>query len=335
MMYEVDFLPVGDGDKSGDAIGVRFTRPDTGHTAIVLIDAGFEPNGEALVEHVKALYGTEHVDLVISTHPDLDHIGGLGVVMRELNVGELWIHRPGLHGHPGNSGNRPAEQLVELAEAQGATVTEPFTGVNTFGQALVVAGPSTEYYEELLDEQAKTTKAASAPGARLVEAARRFGRRFLDAMPTETLFDDAGGTNPRNNSAVILDLQVEGKRFFFPSDAGVPAINAGLDALDYWGLTAQPITFLQVPHHGGRHNLDRNTADRLLGTPVQEVNTTAFVNVAPDSTRPRGKIVNALRRRGAPVSETRNRKIWHFSPDAPARPTWGPLDSLGWMDEDQ
>lgn len=41
-MYEVDFLPVGDGERSGDAIAVRFTKPGTDAIAHVIIDAGFQ-----------------------------------------------------------------------------------------------------------------------------------------------------------------------------------------------------------------------------------------------------------------------------------------------------
>ncbi len=55
-MYEVDFLAVGNAGKSGDAICMRFTRPDTGGQAVVVIDAGYEDDGKALVEHVNAYY---------------------------------------------------------------------------------------------------------------------------------------------------------------------------------------------------------------------------------------------------------------------------------------
>ena len=60
-MLEIDFLPVGDGEDSGDAIAMRFTRPDTGGIAHVIVDAGFQDDGEALVEHVKNYYGTSQM----------------------------------------------------------------------------------------------------------------------------------------------------------------------------------------------------------------------------------------------------------------------------------
>lgn len=88
-MHEIAFLPVGDGERSGDAIALRFTRPDTGRYVHVLIDAGFQDDGEALVQHVRTYYGTDTGELAILSHPDGDHIGGMGAVIRDLNVGVL------------------------------------------------------------------------------------------------------------------------------------------------------------------------------------------------------------------------------------------------------
>lgn len=82
-MHEVDFLPVGDEGASGDAIAMRFRVP-SGAQAVVIIDAGFRDDGEALVEHVQEWYGTKNVDLAILAHPDGDHIGGMGVVIENL-----------------------------------------------------------------------------------------------------------------------------------------------------------------------------------------------------------------------------------------------------------
>src|SRR3954452_12066106 len=98
-MYELDLLPVegsGIGGKSGDAITARFTTP-TGRQAVVVVDGGFTDDGERVVDHIQSYYGTSTVDLVISTHPDADHINGLATVLTELDVTELMVHQPWLH----------------------------------------------------------------------------------------------------------------------------------------------------------------------------------------------------------------------------------------------
>jgi beta-lactamase superfamily II metal-dependent hydrolase len=111
-MYEFDFLPVGDGDRSGDAIALRFAEPGTGQWVTGVVDAGFEHDGDAIVEHVREHYGTDYLNFFLSTHPDADHINGAGKVMRGLRVGALMVHHPAIHGYPGNSGAEPAEELV-------------------------------------------------------------------------------------------------------------------------------------------------------------------------------------------------------------------------------
>jgi hypothetical protein len=79
-MYEVDFLPIektGEpGPRSGDAIAVRFTD-DFGHYRVVVIDGGYKYTGESLIQHLEKYFSKSYVDLMISTHPDMDHINGL------------------------------------------------------------------------------------------------------------------------------------------------------------------------------------------------------------------------------------------------------------------
>jgi hypothetical protein len=48
--YEIDFLPVGNGDKSGDAIAVRYGEP--GNYKVMVVDGGTKESGQALVAHI-------------------------------------------------------------------------------------------------------------------------------------------------------------------------------------------------------------------------------------------------------------------------------------------
>src|SRR5690606_38255502 len=172
MGYEIDFLGVGDESKSGDAIALRFgnlygTRQEQ---TVVVIDGGFRRTGDVIVDHIKNHFGTHEVDIVINTHPDQDHINGLETVLNELDVKELWIHRPwehndGLAGKfkdgrvtDNSIGERLKENLerawslVQLAESKGIMVREPFTGEQDASGSLKVIGPSVEYYESLVPD---------------------------------------------------------------------------------------------------------------------------------------------------------------------------------------
>jgi beta-lactamase superfamily II metal-dependent hydrolase len=330
-MYEIDFLPVGNGARSGDAIAVRFTRPDNGQLAHVIIDGGFEDDGDALVAHVKRYYKVEDIDLVVLTHPDGDHIGGLGSVIKELNVNALAAHDLAAHGGAELAAAKATTELIELAKSEGTAVYEPFEGLNAFSGALVIAGPSQPFFEQRVAEEVAREKAgtrAAAPKRVLQEALERLSARVLSVFPVETDFDDSGGTNPRNNSSAIVDIKLEEGRFLFTGDAGVPALEAALDYLEGQGRTETPLKFAQVPHHGSRHNGSRAQIERMLGTPTEEERGSAFVSISnaasEDPRYPSPRITNAYGRRGFKVGETAGNSICCPSSDAPDR-GWSPL----------
>jgi len=336
-MYEIDFLAVGEGERSGDAIALRYTIPNRTEPIVGIIDAGFLPNGEALVEHVPRHYGTNTVDFVLSTHPDGDHINGMGVVMRELDVRSLLIHRPAERGYSSNSGSKPAEELVKLAEAKGASVVEPFTGVEGFGGSFLIAGPTENFHEAMLAEQVTTVKEAAARpslAARLGAPVIKAARRVLAKFPLERDFDDAGGDNPRNNSSAILSLMIDGRHLLFPSDAGVPAITEAMDFLDGQGRTTKWPRVLVLPHHGSRHNLDLVTIHRILGAHHDgETYGYAIASVSEESDRPSPRVANAAGRRGYEVLPTAGTGF-RLPYDAPDRPGWdGKVEPLPPLEE--
>ncbi|HVN39893.1 MAG TPA: DNA internalization-related competence protein ComEC/Rec2, partial [Myxococcota bacterium] len=75
---------------SGDALLVQ------GRDGAVLVDAGpalpgrFDRGRDTVVPALRAL-GVRRLDLVIATHADLDHRGGLPAVLSSLPVGALWL----------------------------------------------------------------------------------------------------------------------------------------------------------------------------------------------------------------------------------------------------
>lgn len=337
-MYEIDFLPVGDGERSGDAIAMRFTRPDTGGIAQVIIDAGFQDDGEALVEHVNTYYDSDYIDLAILTHPDGDHIGGMGVVVRKLRVGALLVNNIGARGGSSLPAADAVDDLIRTAEEQGTKIYEPFSGTSAFGGALTVLGPDVDYYEELVaaqvpQEVAKAAAAAARPPGPLA----RLALRALGAFPLEIPFDDREGDTPRNNSSVVTLLEVDGFRALFTADAGVPALERAWDWLEKSGREVRPPELVQIPHHGSRKNGSSMLLDRLLGQKGQAQTREAIVSVSADAPRhPYPHIVNAYGRRGYQVGTTAGRVVCFPSPGLPRRPgwvTWSPLPPLDESEE--
>lgn len=145
MNYEIEFHPVGDASKAGDAISIRYGTQ--GNYQAVVIDGGTDGAGDSLVEHITRFYGAGTViEHVVSTHPDSDHACGLRAVFQNFQVNNLWIHGIWHHAEemlPYFADKRwtadglakkirseysVVQELLELAEQQGTAVYEPFQG---------------------------------------------------------------------------------------------------------------------------------------------------------------------------------------------------------------
>ncbi|MBT8165020.1 MAG: MBL fold metallo-hydrolase [Acidimicrobiia bacterium] len=346
MSYEIDFLPVGNGDSSGDAILLRYGNL-YGHRdeqIVMVIDGGFNDTGKEIIDFLDLHYKTDRIDLVVSTHPDADHINGLRTVVAELSVGELWLHIPDQHSpelavlrrNGWASGIQlretlrkdlsAAAELEQIARDRGIPIVEPFSGVSHGSQhgQLLVVGPSEEYYEELLPQFTQFT------GRSLVAKAREALANLVpETMWIETLTDE-GETSPENNSSTILLLQVAGRSLLLTGDAGMPALHAAADRLDSAGFDWSSVRFIQMPHHGSKRNVGPTILDRYLGPKGQgEKHKTAFASTGPGATpkHPHKKVTNAFVRRGCLAANTAGKAICH-SQNAPPRDGWGPIEGL-------
>lgn len=352
MGYEIDFLAVGDESQSGDAIALRYgnLRGPRSEQVIAVIDGGFADNGVALTNLVRERYDAHYVDVVISTHPDQDHISGLKAVIEELGmpgITQLWMHQPWKHSAELNSARyyrfgttqlsetvrmslEQASDLERLAEQNGIDIVEPFTGVSTPDRGLVVLGPTQSFYEETLANVRPPSLAS-----RLAEALKSAVAKLVpETLFHETLKDD-GVTQPVNNTSVISLLWVDGPRCLFTGDAGIPALEQAADVLDQVSIAAGGIHIVQVPHHGSRRNVGPSVLNRLLGSIGQtEPRGSAIASVATqgEPKHPAKKVANAFRRRGYPVRVTQGRNSWFYA-DAPPRDDYGPTDPLPFYDQ--
>lgn len=336
-MHEIDFLKAGD-KKDAHAICMRFTRPDTGQLAHVVVDAGWQDDGDFIVEFIRERYGeNSHMDLAIVTHPDGDHIGGMGKVVCGLEVGTLLIHRLDERGGSSFDEAKAVAELVSLAGENGTAVAEPFQGRQHFGGALTILGPSESYYQELLEEQRLQEAAKAAPLlSSLRESARHLADRALEALPAEEVpFGEGPGPGPRNNSSTVILIQAEEFRALLTADAGAPAIEAALDFADSVGLNAVAPDLIQIPHHGSRRNATSAVLNRVLG-PIGGIEVgNAYVSVCgqEDPKHPAGRVVNAYARRGYPWNWTAGSSIRRSSPDAPPRADYAPLPEMPPLEE--
>lgn len=132
----IHFIDVGQGDST-------FIQSPDGKT--MLIDAG-EDNG--LAEKYLDSIGVKRIDILVATHPHLDHIGGLPKIVKKYEIGQIVMPRVT------EVTTVTYRQLLEGIRAKGLRVTSGQAGlVLDFGQAVSVEclAPNSASYEDIND----------------------------------------------------------------------------------------------------------------------------------------------------------------------------------------
>ncbi|WP_313607154.1 ComEC/Rec2 family competence protein [Rhizobium sp.] len=346
--FEIDFLAVGEGERSGDAIAIRWVEGD--RFKVLVYDGGTKASGQQLVDHIKTHYQTTHVDYVVNSHPDGDHASGLSVVLEQLTVGELWLHRPWEHSetirdyfHDGRITDESlrvrlqtkmsaAYRLEELANQKDIPINEPYQGAK-IGPFLVMSPSKDWYIHELVADFAKSPAKKVSLEAILDEAFEGVGKAFrkvirfiAEEWHVEYLRENVT-TSAENESSVILLGIFGNKGVMLTGDAGVRALNCAAEFAE--GMTLHLpslLNFIQVPHHGSRNNVSTSTLDKIIGEKKRTNDSlftkTAFVSAsAASETHPRRMVENAFSKRGAKVYKTKGRSIRHSS-NMPSRDNW-------------
>lgn len=361
--YEIDLLPVGNGDRSGDAIAIRYGT--SGNYKVLVYDGGSLESGQKLVDHIKKYYGTTFVDYVVNSHPDTDHSSGLSVVLEQLDVGELWMHQPWNYSSTildyFKDGRITDKSLAErlknkmaaayklelLAEEKNIPVYEPFTGAR-IGDFVVLSPDSEWYIHELIADFAKSPDKNTGEGRALLgfrdfmaksvmEAARKAIDWVAEKWDKESLREDVS-TSAENESSVILYGNIDGRGILMTGDAGVRALAATADIAEYNNISLPDILkFIQVPHHGSRNNVSTSVLDRIVGvrkvTNDGKTTKSVFVSAGEESkTHPRNMVVNAFTRRGAKVFVTKGQAKRHHH-NMPEREGWTTATTLPFYEQ--
>lgn len=353
MNFEIDFLPVGEGSRAGDAIVVRYEAWPR-HYNIMVVDGGTDSSGQAIADHIRTTFGADSiVSDVVSTHPDTDHSCGLRTVLRELPVQRLWVH--GLWTHAaeivelfqdrrwtaqGLEGQIEAAypviaELMAIARERGIDICEPFAG-ETIGPFTVLS-PNRATYQHLIPQFRKTPPAnidvlkargiyLNAPKGLLATILATASSAAAKLVP-ESWFGErlreGGTTAAENESSTVLLGNFGTVRVLLTADAGCNGLTWACENGEAMQLQMAPFALIQVPHHGSRRNVSPSVLNRLVG-PIVPTGTSptqmAIASVPKDDTHhPRKMVTNAFARRGVEVHKTQGRS-WRGHYNMPLRP---------------
>ena len=330
--YEIDFLPVGEESKSGDAILFRYREDE--EYKVILIDGGHKESdgvktSETILNHMRKHYYPAKADSdmvinhIICSHPDSDHVGGLQEIMEKCDVRTLWVNDPAKYisesslaeASNNDSFSKPdaetVENLIEIATKNGIEVKSPVQG-ESIGP-LIVASPSSQFYETLVKdginrEERSVFKNLLGEVANLVTAF--WDRDNLKEHPT---------TSVCNESSTVLFGELTDKqyRILLTADAGIKALSKAYEYLeDQHDFQSGPLVFVQIPHHGSRDNVNTETLNNLLGNKISEGGDEkrgwAIASVAKKaSDYPKKAVTNAFITRGYSCLSTAGGSVWH------------------------
>ena len=355
MAYEIDFISVdNESKKDADAIALRW-KDVFGKCKIAIYDGGLQAHGEKLEWFLNEYYFNDKsdicskvIDCVICSHSDLDHVSGLKNILEKFNVKALYMNRPWLYiddiWDNVNDGRITKESLIrrlkeqykyiseleEIAQNKKIPIYEVFQGT-VIEDILTVLSPSKDFYLNLLVESRKTPLDNNCEGtffSKIIEAVKHV-KNLFETWHREELREDVS-TTAENEMSVVIYGKID-DNFLLTGDAGIRALDESIIYSQDIGMEIKDtVKFIQMPHHGGRHNVSPSILNRLIGNIVREgmdIGKTAFVSVAKDSDHPLQMVVNAFRRRGVSVYKTEGNIIHHFR-QMPDRPGWYSLKSL-------
>jgi len=188
-------LNVGD----GDAIIIHLKRSQTSQF-VILIDGGHSGDANAVISSLDVILADadkKGPDLIICTHYDSDHIGGLKIIAQKYkkDIGQVWIHQPGLQNEAFHLAAKVQENrmiddfelytlknqlllenltsqfnivlesyhqmndLVDVLDELGIKKVEPFSGQSISGwEEITVLGPTKKFYESCYNKLVSAEK---------------------------------------------------------------------------------------------------------------------------------------------------------------------------------
>ena len=187
------------------------------------------------------------------------------------------------------------KNLLDLIDSAGIRRKEAFAGDYSDKPKLTIISPTRDYYESLLPKFRHRLKFNWTLEA-LEENMYNTESDTLDETTLSKALDDAtDDTSAHNQSSIVFLLETDDEqKFLFTGDAGRDAFNHIPRKL--LG-TLSGVTWMKVPHHGSKHNLD--------STIIKHVNP----KIAYISTEKEGKYLNratvfALKKNGTKVYST-------------------------------
>lgn len=277
-MFRISMLPA----NHGDCLWIEYGTEQEPHR--VLIDGGPEYAFDKLLERIPE--GGCRFDLLVITHVDRDHIGGILKLLTHLPEGvqfddiwfNAWQHLPTdllgptqgelvsavieTRGLPWNEAFGGKDEPVRLLEDGKPRAMPPLPG----GMKLTLLSPTRADLARLAPKwQEEVEKAGLEPGS-IDDALRELREREGDDLPPDLLGDEGppdpsrdaqkpfvSDTSAANGSSIVLLAEFEQKKALLVGDSYPSLVLRGIAGLTEGRLE---VDALKLSHHGSKKNTD-------------------------------------------------------------------------------
>lgn len=339
MAFEIDLLPVGSEKKSGDCIAFRYGDLKAGkkRQTVVVVDGGYASTwADTLKPHLQKYYNCEydgkiHIDLVILSHTDMDHVSGLVEMAKDedVEIGLIMMHEPWNELTPawfkdGRITKLSLKERIGDAFEKAKDFSDATKGVERsslkpgaykFHEAKIkILGPSEKFYKTCIancektpdkDENVKDIPQAQSSNGEL---------EFETYKEGHITWNDSENTSPINESSLIVMFEYEKVKVLFTGDAGKEGLRQAIAFADNNGIKLNDCTIIKMPHHGSRKNVNPEIMDRFKGS------NKLYYSCASDDIghHPSMRLINMLNEKGFKQLSTSGSTL-HWGKDAPDR----------------
>lgn len=356
LSHEIDFIgaPKEECKENADAICFRFEK--NGVFNIYVYDGGFSYHGKRLVNHLNKYYFDDPyneipkkykiINGVIVSHSDRDHATGLIDVLENFNVCALYMNIPWKYSeiitHYERDGRKTinsvrnelkekyktVSDLEEIAISKNIPIYEAFQGT-IIDTNLRILSPSKSFFLSMVcenrDNDLPSIINCSDHSLESLQEAKK-EMTIIETWDRETLDMDPDLSTSNKSSVILFGHMGNCMNFMLLGDADSNALN---NAINYFEAVVKPnqkiryfLKLIQIPHHGGRHNVDPTLLDNLIGPPVEEGKRGRIIAIAStgeDTGYPRRVVCNAFKRRGATVYSNKGKTLNYQQGDIPER----------------
>lgn len=352
MAFEIDLLPVGSEKKSGDCIAMRYGDLVKGQKkqTVIIVDGGYADTWkDTLKPFLQKYYNCEikgklHIDLVVLSHPDLDHVSGLVEMAKDkdVEIEMIMMHRPWEELSPSwfkdgritkdSLKNRLGDAFEKAKDLDDLTkhVSKTWLNVGNYeyqGASITILGPTSEFYKTCIANCEKTPQQEDDVKNLPQSYGSNGSMEFEPYKSGNIKWDDNENTSPINESSLIILFEYDGVKVLLTGDAGKNGLKKAIKYARLNEIKLNDCNIIKMPHHGSRKNVNPSIMEAFAGSEK------LYYSCASDDLghHPSKRLINLMKEKGFKQYSTSG-KYLHWGKDAPNR-EWKSASEYDYFDE--